>query len=186
MPAPDAAVAYDLRQRALSVATTRAVDRLWGQVGPRDDFGRAWDVEAALRLLTTSQLAAARDAETYLSAVLPEVGLADAPAVGRVVPGAFAGVASDGRDLSGLLEEPVIRAREAGGGTGGLQAGRAQLEMIVRTQLADAAREAVQVGIVARPRVGGYVRMLVGKSCPRCVILAGRWYRWSAGFARHP
>jgi len=117
--------------------------------------------------------------------VLPQVGFSDAPAAGRLVPEAFAGVASDGRDLGSLLEQPVIRARAAGGGVDGLAAGRAQLDLIVWTQVADAAREAVQVGIVARSRVGGYVRMLVGKSCPRCVILAGAFYRWNRGFRRH-
>jgi hypothetical protein len=185
VPAPDAALAYDLRQRALSLATWRAVERLWARIGPREDWARAWDVDAATRTLVTGQLAAARDAETYLGQVLPQVGLPDEP-VGALQPEAFAGVASDGRDLAGLLEQPLIRARTAGGGLEGLEAGAAQLRMIVMTQVADAAREAVQAGIVARPGVGGYVRMLAGKSCPRCVILAGRWYRWSAGFRRHP
>ena len=185
MPAPDAAVAYDLRQRALVSATSNAVGRLWDRVGPRDDFGRAWDVEAALRTVTAGQVAAAGDAETYLVAVLPQVGLADAPAAGRLVPESFGGIASDGRDLGLLLEQPVIRAREAGGGAEGLRAGRAQLELIVRTQVADAAREACQVAMAARARVGGYVRMLTAPSCPRCVILAGRFYRWNRGFRRH-
>ena len=39
--------------------------------------------------------------------------------------------------------------------------------------------------IAARPRVG-YVRMLEPPSCSRCVILAGRFYRWNQGFLRHP
>ena len=78
-----------------------------------------------------AELAAARDAETYLAAVLPQVGLADAAPVGRVVPEVFAGIASDGRDLAGLLEQPVVRARVAGGGAEGLASGRAQLDLIV-------------------------------------------------------
>lgn len=32
----------------------------------------------------------------------------------------------------------------------------------------------------------GYVRMLNPPSCDKCVPLAGRWYRWNAGFLRHP
>src|SRR5690606_23965723 len=31
-----------------------------------------------------------------------------------------------------------------------------------------------------------YVRMLTPPSCSRCTVLAGRWYRKNAGFARHP
>jgi hypothetical protein len=32
----------------------------------------------------------------------------------------------------------------------------------------------------------GWVRMLTPPSCSRCAILAGRFYRWSDGFERHP
>jgi hypothetical protein len=32
----------------------------------------------------------------------------------------------------------------------------------------------------------GWVRMLTPPSCDRCILLAGRWYRWSEGFERHP
>lgn len=32
----------------------------------------------------------------------------------------------------------------------------------------------------------GYIRMLTPPSCSRCVVLAGRWYRWNKGFERHP
>lgn len=31
----------------------------------------------------------------------------------------------------------------------------------------------------------GYIRMLSLPSCSRCALLAGRWYGWNAGFARH-
>lgn len=48
-------------------------------------------------------------------------------------------------------------------------------------------------GIPIEPRVPavsgvsvGYVRMLTLPSCPDCIILAGRWYRWNDGFERHP
>jgi hypothetical protein len=51
--------------------------------------------------------------------------------------------------------------------------------------VADTGRAAASVDIAARPRVG-YVRMLQLPSCPRCVILAGKFFRWNAGFRRHP
>jgi hypothetical protein len=44
----------------------------------------------------------------------------------------------------------------------------------------------VGTAIAARPEVTGYVRMIVGKTCPRCLILAGKRYRWNSGFRRHP
>jgi hypothetical protein len=56
-----------------------------------------------LTLVTAAQVAAARDADPYLAAVLAEMGHPDDPA-GQVQPAAFAGVASDGRGLASLLD----------------------------------------------------------------------------------
>lgn len=44
---------------------------------------------------------------------------------------------------------------------------------------------AEQVGIAARPTVG-YIRYVGPRCCSRCAILAGKFYRWNAGFLRHP
>lgn len=43
-----------------------------------------------------------------------------------------------------------------------------------------------QRGKAGSPVRIGWVRMLTPPSCDRCIILAGRWYRWSEGFERHP
>ena len=187
MPAPDVALQFDLRQRALSQATANTAGRLWAAIGPTDDFEVAYGrvFPRVVRTVTAGQLAAAADAGTYLRDILPTVGLPDEPA-GQVEARAFAGIASDGRPLESLLYEPVIRAREAGGGAQGLDAAARQLRTIVLTQVADAAREAVGVGIAVRPGVTGYVRMLTAPSCSRCAILAGKWFRWNRGFTRHP
>jgi hypothetical protein len=40
--------------------------------------------------------------------------------------------------------------------------------------------------MTATRSVHGYVRMVSGSACSRCIILAGRFYRWSSGFERHP
>lgn len=60
-----------------------------------------------------------------------------------------------------------------------------QLERLVASLVTDAARAAESVGIATRPRVG-YVRYVSPPCCSRCAILAGRFYRWSSGFKRHP
>lgn len=60
-----------------------------------------------------------------------------------------------------------------------------QLDRLVMSLVADAARGAESVSIASRPRVG-WVRYLSPPSCSRCAILAGRFYRWSDGFKRHP
>ncbi|WP_228941835.1 hypothetical protein [Nocardioides sp. Leaf374] len=60
------------------------------------------------------------------------------------------------------------------------------VENVVAGQVRDAARSASQAEIVARPEWQNYVRVLVGPSCPRCVVLAGRVYRDVEEFDRHP
>jgi hypothetical protein len=40
--------------------------------------------------------------------------------------------------------------------------------------------------ITTRQANVGHVRYLSPPSCQRCAILAGRWYRWSDYFKRHP
>lgn len=60
-----------------------------------------------------------------------------------------------------------------------------RLDRMVMSLVADAARGAESVSIVTRPRVG-YVRYVSPPCCSRCAILAGRFYRWSSGFDRHP
>lgn len=62
----------------------------------------------------------------------------------------------------------------------------ADLEQLIASEVADAARTASQVEIVARPDWQNYVRMLTPPSCPRCTILAGRIYRDLEAFQRHP
>jgi hypothetical protein len=57
---------------------------------------------------------------------------------------------------------------------------------MTKLQVADTARQAVGVLTASRPELGGYVRVLNPPSCQRCAILAGRFYRWSTGFQRHP
>lgn len=60
-----------------------------------------------------------------------------------------------------------------------------RLDRLVMSLVADAARAAESVSITTRPRVG-YVRYVSPPSCSRCAILAGKFYRWSEGFLRHP
>jgi len=66
-----------------------------------------------------------------------------------------------------------------------LERSGAYLTGLVLTLMADTRRSVYSADIVSRPAVGGYVRMLNPPSCSRCVILAGRFYRWNDGFRRH-
>lgn len=60
-----------------------------------------------------------------------------------------------------------------------------EFERLVESLVQDAGRAAESVAITARPKVA-WVRHLNLPSCSRCAVLAGRIYRYSEGFQRHP
>lgn len=179
---------YEARAAIVTAATKAALAR-WETVVPTR-VGASWNavLPEVMTIVAGAQLAAARAADTYVDSALDSQNMR-ADADGRVVAGLLAGIASDGRTLDGLLRSPAVATIQAlnGGATvsRAMATGQATLDMIVGTQVADAGRVADGIAITARPRVG-YVRMLTPPSCSRCAILAGRWYRYDAGFDRHP
>lgn len=190
MTALQIAAAHARRQVALARRAALEAARLWARVD-RSLIAASWlaSLPAAVQVVGSAQAIAAASAGVYLDDLLDEYGLS-AGAEGRVVAESFAGVASDGRDLTRLLYQPAITALTAVKGGAGearaMAAGRFTLDTIVRSQVADAGRSADGVALAARPQLAGYVRMVVGGTCPRCLILAGRFYRWNQGFQRHP
>jgi hypothetical protein len=62
----------------------------------------------------------------------------------------------------------------------------AAFSRIVAALVNDASRTAALADMGRREAVTGYVRSLNPPSCSRCAILAGRVYRYSQGFQRHP
>lgn len=187
---PQAAAEHYDRQQRLSLLTVAGARRLWARLG-QGDFDVAWLVlgPQLFALLSAAQLTAARESAAYVATVLDELGIAAEP-VAALAPASLAGVASSGSPLADVLYQPVIQTRTAlGDGAdmkSALQSGRNLLDGIMQTQVADAGRDAESVAITARPTVTGYVRMLSLPSCDRCAVLAGRHYRWSSGFLRHP
>lgn len=134
---------------------------------------RAWRLRRTNLLTPTLSLlmtSAAKHASDSLDAMVDEQGV-DAPAQGRVAATAFGVTASDGRGLATLLERADSEA--------------ALVSMAV-TQIADAGRAAGGVALTARPQLHGYIRNVGATCCSRCAVLAGRFYRWNAGFLRHP
>jgi hypothetical protein len=184
------AAAHARRQAALARRAAAELARLWQRID-RGNIAGSWRalLPQALAAVSTAQAVAAASSSSYVADVADEYGAASV-AAGRVNPGALAGIASDGRDLASLIYEPAITAlgqiRRGATPARALTSGGFVLDMIGRTQVADAGRAADSVAIVAHPHMDGYVRMLVGKSCSRCVVLAGRRYKWNAGFRRHP
>lgn len=162
----------------------------WALVDPAR-ISESWSARIAtlFGLTTGAQRLAADQADAYLDAILDAQGIGP-DAEGVLNATALAGIASDGRPLETLLAQPGIVAKVAlaRGETidRAMAAGGATAELIGHTQVADAGRVADQVALTARTQASGYVRMIVGKTCSRCLILAGRWYAYNTGFRRHP
>lgn len=186
---PTAAEEYRVRRRRIAELVDARTGRLWRRMTAGDLDG-AWAAQqrAQLAAVTAGQILAAEAAARYVPRALEELDLDPAGPAPR--PVGFAGVASDGRPLQGLLRSPLteVKTRIGEGYDPGaaLAAGRATLKLITATQVADAGRAAAGVGITAHPQVTGWARALNPPSCARCTVLAGRVYRWNDGFLRHP
>ncbi|MET8824780.1 hypothetical protein ABZX40_17920 [Streptomyces sp. NPDC004610] len=169
-------------ERAVQAATTAAAVRaVWGSVDP-DQLEASWLRAAPLAadLIRAGQLAAAASAEEWLTG---EAG------PGRAAVDPRAAVAATG-DLTGPLLYPLLiafnRLRRGLSVAASILSGAAFLEMVTRSLVADAGRIADMAGMIARPRVVSYVRVVHLPACARCLILAGREYSLSEGFVRHP
>lgn len=180
---------YYTDQQKIAVTTVAAAKKLWR--GMDDDFNRSWATIGPVMLETVQlgRAAAANRSVGVTAAILAETDQV-APPVGAVNPSSFLRSAPDGRPMGSLLSESVVQAKTAV--KSGVDVGRALtlaevwLTGALLTVMSDTGRAVVGADLTSRPKVAGYVRMLNGPSCPRCVILAGKWFRWNQGFRRHP
>lgn len=172
---------------ALANGANLLVQQAWSGVDPAAIVD-SWtaQVPVAAAAITRAQYAAASTSDPYID----EFDLAGAGVEDNLVPAAFAGTASDGRSLLSLLMSPAFQALQfiAAGShpVDALRLGGQHLGVITQTQVADAGRLADGVALTAHRRIDGYIRVVAGGACSRCAILSGKWYRWSAGFLRHP
>lgn len=180
------AAANQAAVRALTSSASRTAVDAWRTIDP-EAVVPSWGARlpAVLAAVTSAQIAAASLAQPYVA-----TAAAGETALGSVVASAFGGVASDGRALASLLFQPAIAtilALAAGAPPRrAMASGLASLDMLVRTQVADANRLATGVAMAVDPNVIGYERQVQLPACGRCIVLAGRVYRWSTGFQRHP
>lgn len=189
MTPEEVAAAHYQRQAALARRTSAEAQRLWSEIDPSAIAASWLDLVVPLMtVLSSAQMIAAAAAGPYVDAIAAAFGIRRSSR-GAINVTAFTG-ASDGRELERLVYQPAISTLEAiqsgARPKDALTAGRVSLDMIVRTQVADAGRTADGVALTARPQFIGYTRMLVPPSCSRCVVLAGRRYKWNQGFLRHP
>lgn len=186
---PRAASEFYASQQAVTTTARNEVRRLWRGMG--DDLDASWRRVGpqVFAVIAEGQAQMALQALTYNHDVLGQLDIPDRP-MGEVVPGSFAGMASDGRPLETLTEHSVVRTkvsiREGATTQQALSESGRWLQLVSQLQVADAARLAVGVGTVARTNIIGNVRVLNPPVCQRCAVLGGRFYRWSDGFDRHP
>lgn len=173
---------------ALPVLAGRAA---WSRISLSDITG-SWsrEIPALGGVVANAQLAAAGAGVDFTARALVGQGITAEP-VAVVSPAALAGVASSGVALAEALDSPrigVLSGIKAGSSPGvALRAGASRLERLILTLVQDAGRVAAGVAVAVRPGVPGSVRMLSASPvCDWCVVLAGRFYRWDAGFLRHP
>lgn len=146
-----------LRSADLHYARTRAIAQRAAREARRGDVGA---------VVVRHQAAAASTVTAALSAMLAEQGT-PVPPEATLLPLAFTASPEAVTEMASQVDADW------------------QFDRMVMSLVADAARGAESVSIATRPRVG-YVRYLSPPSCSRCAILAGRFYRWSSGFDRHP
>ena len=187
---PPAATDFYRTQQATNAAAVREARRAWRRMSG-GNFDASWRRQGPtiLSVLVEAQRKMAEKALHYVPRVLAETDIPDRP-VADFRPDSLVGVASDGRRLDTLTYGAVTTAKTAAGNgatpSQALDAGGNWLDLMVKLQVADAARQAVGILTTSRPNLGGTVRVLTPPSCQRCAILAGRFYRWSTGFQRHP
>lgn len=177
------------QQRAVRHAVT-AVAAVWSRLDLADTA--AWQRAARPELvaaISSGQASAASTGQTYVAATLAAAGAVSRP-LGRLVASALAGTAAGGLSLGSLVDYAWAyfrRALELGAPpSDAADIGRAKLLIYTATEVADAGRVAVQIGGFLEPEVYGYERLVHLPACGRCIVLAGRLYRYSSGFLRHP
>jgi hypothetical protein len=188
---PSVAVAYGAAQRRQRNAALYEIEDLWRRVGTADitsDFLNVAPELFQVANATQDRLGAA--AVEYVPQVLEATGQSKAitPRF-DVASDAMTGYAGSGVGTEVIAYGAVTRAKaaiEAGvAPSTALYQGGQWLTAAFGTVFADTSRMTEGMAGFARP-VSGYVRMLNGESCGRCIILAGKFYRKNAGFKRHP
>lgn len=188
--APPAVVEHYQRMQSLQVLGIAAARRSWKRVSPehiRESWAEA--VDEYVDVLEGLQYRAAAAGSSYGAQTLAQSSGVYRPPAGFVDPAGFVGVAPSGAPLRAAAQAPVVGSllliKQGADPASALRSGLAQLQRLTRTAVADAGRTAAQADLASRRGVG-YIRMVNPPACDRCILLAGRFFRWNNGFRRHP
>lgn len=186
---PRSAEVYGRDQRAEIRLALVALRRQWRLMG--EDFDASWAriAPAVLAVLDTAQERVATGAVGYIPAVLVETGQPVRVPEYAVDPWRLVGTSGDGWGTDSLAYGAVTHAKSAVGGGASvgeaLAMGGRYLTSASGTMLSDTHRTAEKMAGASR-QVTTWVRMLEPPSCGRCIVLAGKVFRTSEAFDRHP
>ncbi|GAA4908095.1 hypothetical protein [Streptomonospora salina] len=183
---------YAASQVSVAAQAAALVLLLWEQINPFASIRAQWEAinDQAHSAVAEAQRDAALMALAYLQAHADACGVPDSDAPVVDVEAAVVGRSQTGKPLTDVLRTAQVQARSLiWGGMAPDQAwqrARSTLETTVRTEVADAAREVLNTGVSLDDRITGYERLVTLPACDKCLVLAGRFYRYSDGFERHP
>src|SRR5690625_2322234 len=134
--------AHYRRMQGMQAVAVKAGRKAWSRVDP-DELSPTWRraMVSLVPIVAATQERAAEAGSAYVGRALAEQGTPIDPR-GIVQPGAFAGRASDGRSLAGLIYTPMVdvkrRIRQGVTVSEAMRSGRDRLDTIMRTEIADA------------------------------------------------
>ena len=174
-------------QQLTANQAVRQVGALWDTIDP-DAIMESWAarIPDAVTAIQGGQLTATSGAQAYIRSIVVAAGETPTGTL-EVVPHALV----DSRELlTGLLNAPATRTFDA------LRAGASDREALIsgkyvaagitHSGVSGAGTDGASLAMAAEPTIAGFVRYLVPPSCSRCITLAGAFYKWNAGFNRHP
>lgn len=180
---------HDERLDRLESRAEKVASLAWSEVNPNDISG-SW--ESMIPLVANEVTSAQRDAVTSGTGASRRVAAATGQyelPEGFVDGSPLVGVGSTGAPLDDALYSPAIGVKSLLGGGMALREamtyGATTVASLSRTLVADSGRQAMQLDMTSR-NITGYVRVVEAGACRRCVILAGKFFRWNDGFLRHP
>lgn len=165
----------------------REVQRAWRQL-EREGFRPS--VVGGVVAVFVAEITAGQTEAAALAAPYVLDGSPAPETVPTVLPAEFSGVTTTGLPLAALADLLFMRVwADIGAGMSSIDAAQAGLRRALTytaTEITDAGRTATHAQLVADTRLAGYERVVKLPACDRCIVLAGRLYRYSTGFRRHP
>lgn len=180
---------HDDRLDRLEERAEKVASLAWSEVDP-EAISESWErmIPLVAAEVTRSQSGAVASGVQASRHVAVDTGQYELPD-GFVDASPLVGVGSTGAPLDTVLYSPAIGVKSLlGGGMSAREAmtyGATTVASLSRTLVADAGRQGMHLDMTSR-NVTGYVRVVEPGACKRCVILAGKFFRWNDGFLRHP